>query len=76
MPYLDREESTRESDFVYEDDEEEEDNDWDGEIEWTDQDELEGAGDGDVADESTAYLDFLNKEVSFADIFSSWTVSH
>lgn len=57
-----REESTRESDFVYEDDEEEEDNDWDGEIEWTDQDELEGAGDGDVADESTAYLDFLNKE--------------
>ena len=59
-----REESTRESEFEYDDDEEDEEgNDWDGEVEWTDQDETEGTGDDDVADESTAYLDFLNREV-------------
>ena len=39
-------------------------NDWDGEVEWTDQDEVEGAPDGDVPDEGAAYLEFLNQEVS------------
>ncbi|KAL1967020.1 hypothetical protein VTN77DRAFT_3544 [Rasamsonia byssochlamydoides] len=65
-----REEATRESDFTYEDeaDDFDEENDWSGEVEWTDE---EGGGDGDVPDESTAYLDFLNQEAqkfgSFAD---------
>ena len=62
--FIEREESTKESDFVYDDDDDDEEgNDWDGEIEWTDPDETERAADEDVADESTAYLDFLNKEV-------------
>lgn len=59
-----REEATKESDFTYDDEAEEadEDNDWSGEVESNDQDEVEGGGDGDVADESTAYLEFLNQE--------------
>jgi hypothetical protein len=66
-----REDATRESDFTLEDDgEEDEDNDWDGEVEWN-EDEAEEAVDGDVADESAAYLEFLNQEAakfgSFAD---------
>lgn len=63
--YTDREESTRESDFAYEDEgeEDEEGNDWDGEIEWAEE-EVEGALEGDVPDESAAYIDFLNQEVS------------
>lgn len=40
------------------------DNDWEGEVEWTDQDEAEAALDGDVPDESAAYLEFLNQEAS------------
>lgn len=65
LTFLDREDATKESDFTYdeEDDEGDEENDWDGEVEWTDQDETEAAVDGDVPDESAAYLDFLNKEV-------------
>lgn len=65
---LDREEATKESDFTYDEETEEadEDNDWSGEVESNDQDEVEGGGDGDVADESTAYLEFLNQEVRFA----------
>lgn len=39
-------------------------NDWDGEVQWTDQDEVEGAPDADVPDESAAYLEFLNQEAS------------
>ncbi|KAL1981861.1 hypothetical protein VTN96DRAFT_2048 [Rasamsonia emersonii] len=68
-----REEATKESDFTFDDegDDIDDGNDWDGEVEWTDQDEAEGGGDGDVPDESTAYLDFLNQEAqkfgSFAD---------
>ncbi|KAL4871949.1 hypothetical protein BDV12DRAFT_183499 [Aspergillus spectabilis] len=60
-----REEATKESDFTYEGEDEEDDegNDWDGEVEWTEQDEAEAAGpEGDIPDESAAYLDFLNKE--------------
>lgn len=61
-----REDATKESDFTYDDEGEEDDeeNDWDGEVEWTEGDELEGAAEGDVPDESAAYLDFLNQEVS------------
>ncbi|EYE95662.1 putative nonsense-mediated mRNA decay protein (Nmd5) [Aspergillus ruber CBS 135680] len=60
-----REESTRESDFAYEDEgeEDEEGNDWDGEIEWAGE-EVEGGPEGDVPDESAAYIDFLNQEAS------------
>lgn len=38
-------------------------NDGDGEIEWAEE-EVEGALEGDVPDESAAYIDFLNQEVS------------
>lgn len=64
-----REEATRESDYTFDeedDDELEGETEWDGEVEWNDQDEAEGAGDDDVADENTAYLDFLSQEVSFS----------
>lgn len=69
---IEREDATKESDFTLDDeiDEDDEENDWDGEVEWN-EDEVEEAGDGDVADESAAYLEFLNKEAqkfsSFAD---------
>ncbi|KAJ5711431.1 hypothetical protein N7488_005587 [Penicillium malachiteum] len=67
-----REEATKESDFTLDDDydDDDEENDWDGEVEWN-EDEAEGALDDDVADESAAYLEFLNQEAqkfgSFAD---------
>lgn len=63
--FTDREESTRESDFAFDDegDEDEGGNDWDGEVEWAEE-EVEEALDGDVPDESAAYIDFLNQEVS------------
>ncbi|KAJ5112410.1 hypothetical protein N7532_000455 [Penicillium argentinense] len=67
-----REDATKESDFTLDDDldDDDEDNDWDGEVEWNEE-ETEGALDGDVADESAAYLEFLNQEAqkfgSFAD---------
>ncbi|KAJ5725613.1 uncharacterized protein N7483_006970 [Penicillium malachiteum] len=67
-----REEATKESDFTLDDDydDDDEDNDWDGEVEWN-EDEAEAALDDDVADESAAYLEFLNQEAqkfgSFAD---------
>ncbi|KAL2872424.1 armadillo-type protein [Aspergillus lucknowensis] len=58
-----REDATKESDFTYEDDEEDDEgNDWDGEVEWTEQDEAEPGPEGDIPDESAAYLEFLNKE--------------
>ncbi|KAF3406439.1 hypothetical protein DPV78_000699 [Talaromyces pinophilus] len=69
-----REAATRESDYTYDDEEDDlvdEDTEWDGEVEWNDQDEAEGGGDDDVADENAAYLDFLSQEAqkfgSFAD---------
>lgn len=67
-----REDATRESDFTLDDegDEDDEENDWDGEVEWNEE-EVEEAVEGDIADESAAYLDFLNKEAQkfsqFAD---------
>ena len=67
-----REEATKESDFTLDDDDvdDDEDNDWDGEVEWNEE-EVEEALEGDVADESAAYLEFLNQEAqkfgSFAD---------
>ncbi|OQD81808.1 hypothetical protein PENANT_c025G09340 [Penicillium antarcticum] len=67
-----REDATKESDFTLddEDDDDDEENDWDGDVEW-DETEVEAALDDDVADESAAYLDFLNQEAqkfgSFAD---------
>lgn len=65
-----REEATAESNFQYDGDDDDYDGDdaWDGEVEWS-QDETEGA-EGDVNDESTAYLDFLSKEVSFPNSFA------
>lgn len=67
----DREDATKESDFTVEDDGDEDDaeNDWDGEIEWTEE-EVEEAVDGDVPDESAAYLEFLNQE---AEKFGAYT---
>ncbi|KAJ5556244.1 hypothetical protein N7494_000159 [Penicillium frequentans] len=58
-----REEATKESDFTLDDDldDDDEDNDWDGEVEWNEE-EVEEALDDDVADESAAYLEFLNQE--------------
>ncbi|OQE42104.1 hypothetical protein PENCOP_c004G05474 [Penicillium coprophilum] len=67
-----REDATKESDFTLddEDDEDDEDNDWDGDVEW-DENEVEAAlEEDDVADESAAYLDFLNQE---AQKFGSYT---
>jgi hypothetical protein len=67
-----REDATKESDFTLDDDvdDDDEENDWDGEVEWN-EDEVEEALEGDVPDESAAYLEFLNKEAqkfgSFAD---------
>ena len=60
-----REEATQESDFTFDDEHDgiDEGNDWSGEVEWTDRDEGEGP-DQDVADESAAYLQFLDQEVS------------
>lgn len=62
--FLDREDSTKESDFALDDDadEDEEGNDWDGEVEWAEE-EAEVGAEGDVPDESAAYIDFLNEEV-------------
>lgn len=62
-----REEATQESDFTFDDDHDglDEDNDWSGEVEWTDRDEAE-APEQDVADESAAYLQFLDQEVGFS----------
>lgn len=62
-----REAATRESDYTYDEEEDDlvdEDTEWDGEVEWNDQDEAEGGGDDDVADENAAYLDFLSQEVT------------
>ncbi|KAI9372100.1 armadillo-type protein [Aspergillus egyptiacus] len=58
-----RDEATKESDFQYEEEEDEDEgNDWDGEVEWAEGDEAEAGLEGDIPDESAAYLDFLNKE--------------
>lgn len=59
----DREEVTKEGDFTLNDEDEEEDDEqeeWDGEAAWANDGD---DGEGDVKDESAAYLDFLNEEV-------------
>ncbi|WEW59029.1 Nonsense-mediated mRNA decay protein 5 [Emydomyces testavorans] len=57
-----REHATKESDLQFDDTGDDDyDNDWSGEVEWTEQDEGEG-GDGDAGDESSAYIEFLNRE--------------
>ncbi len=59
----DREEATKDGDFTLneDDDEDDEQEEWEGDVAWTnDADEVEG----DVKDESAAYLEFLNEEVS------------
>ena len=49
------------SNYGYDD----EDDDWgEDEANWTAEDEAEGEEAADVKDESTAYLEFLNEEVS------------
>ena len=60
---LDREEITKEDDFTLnEDDEDGEEEEWEGDVEWA----VDGdADEGDVKDESAAYLEFLNEEVRY-----------
>ncbi|KAK2741568.1 hypothetical protein FQN57_005551 [Myotisia sp. PD_48] len=55
-----RDEASKETDYQYEDDDDV-DNDWGGDVEWSEKDETEG-GDGDVAEESSAYMEFLHQE--------------
>lgn len=66
---LDREEVTKEDDFTLtEDDEDDEEEEWEGDVEWA----VDGDGDeGDVKDESAAYLEFLNEEVGYDNLQSS-----
>ena len=60
---VDREEATKENDFQLNSDDDDEQDTWEGEAEWAnDADEVEG----DVKDESAAYLEFLNEEVRWS----------
>lgn len=63
LTVVDREEAKKEEDFSitgdYDDEDEEEE--WEGDSGWTNED---GDEVGDVKDESAAYLEFLNEEVS------------
>ena len=64
---LDREEATKEDDLVGEtfEEEEEEEEEWEADTEWN----IDGEdAEGDVKDESSAYLEFLNEEVSDEDL--------
>ncbi|KAK2738365.1 hypothetical protein FQN55_000573 [Onygenales sp. PD_40] len=60
-----REEATKEVDLSYSDEYDDDDadsaNDWDGEVEWTAQDNADGP-EGDLDDESLSYVEFLNQE--------------
>ena len=59
LTVLDREEITRDNDFQLNEDDDD-DGDWEGEGEWAnDGDEAEG----DVKDETSAYLEFLQDQV-------------
>lgn len=62
----DREDVTREDEFTLnEDDEDGEEEEWEGDVEWA----VDGdADEGDVKDESAAYLEFLNEEVRCDDL--------
>ena len=52
---------TKTDDFQLDTEEEDDDDEWEGEVDWSDEQAEEG---GDVKDEGAEYLDFLNKEVS------------
>ncbi|EEP76810.1 conserved hypothetical protein [Uncinocarpus reesii 1704] len=58
-----RDQASKASDMQFDEtgEDDESDNDWNGEVEWTDQDEGDG-GDGDFGDEGSAYIEFLNRE--------------
>ena len=59
----DREEATKEDDFTLNedyDDQDDEQEEWDRDIAWTNDGD---DGEGDVKDESAAYLEFLEEEV-------------
>jgi hypothetical protein len=58
----DREQAKKEENFEFGDsyDEEEEDDDWEQEQDWNNETE---EAEGDIKDESAAYLEFLNEEV-------------
>jgi hypothetical protein len=58
----DREQAKKEENFEFGDsyDEEEEDDDWEQEQDWNNEAE---EAEGDIKDESAAYLEFLNEEV-------------
>lgn len=64
---IDREEVTKEGDFTLNDDDDDNDDEreeWENDATWTN--DVDGDGDdaeGDVKDESAAYLEFLNEEV-------------
>jgi hypothetical protein len=70
----DREEVTKEGDFAFNDDEDDDDGDdqedWDGDGTWANDGD---DGEGDIKDESAAYLEFLNEEVGF-DIDSDYNL--
>jgi hypothetical protein len=68
---LDREEATKEDNFDLSNEyEDEEDEDWEATGDWENEaDEAE-----DVKDESTAYLEFLNEEVSAARAAVFWSL--
>ncbi|KAK2879484.1 hypothetical protein FQN49_000842 [Arthroderma sp. PD_2] len=56
-----RDEAAKEADIPYDDDDEDGDNDWSGrDVDWSEQD-AEG-GEGDITDESSAYIEFLHQE--------------
>lgn len=70
---LDREEITRDNDFQLNEDDNEE-GEWEGEEEWTHEGE---EAEGDVKDESSAYLEFLQDQVSLRllPIYLNWSDS-
>lgn len=60
---IDREEATKEEDFTLnedDDDQDDEQEEWDRDVAWANDGD---DGEGDVKDESAAYLEFLEEEV-------------
>lgn len=67
---------TKEGDFTLNDDDDEEDDEqeeWDGEAAWANDGD---DGEGDVKDESAAYLDFLNEEVRLIPTSINWLIAN
>lgn len=66
---------TKEGDFTLNDEDEEEEDEqeeWDGEAAWANDGD---DGEGDVKDESAAYLDFLNEEVQLTSASIQWLMA-